>query len=407
MVLTNLSIVHDPFGPITRNVGSKAAFRVVAEGALPMTYQWFKGATPLPNATNDTLWLNNVQNADADTYHAQVTGPFGVTNSAGADLAVQARPVNVPLTGYARTVAADDPVAYYRLDEAAGSTVAVDAVGSFDGAYDNSRGDIKFGVTTGIPRETDTAVGLTDTNSAAGNGGVIRIPYFLELNPYGPWSAEAWVRPDSNDPSNFRTVFSSQYNFNFSAAVYGWLIYQHPNNGNGAWTLVLFNGTGAPSFFQSDFGHIPLAPGTWYHLALTDDGTNIQLYVNGVAGSAGTTVAASGFLPNGVNGDSTLAASPEVIGQRSDGAFYGFTGGVDEVAFYNYALSPTQIAGHFANSSKLNVSRNGNNVILTWSLGTLQSSSDVTGTYATVSGAISPYTNAITGTSKFFRLQVQ
>src|SRR5439155_12379128 len=99
-------------------------------------------------------------------------------------------------------------------------TVAVDAVGSFDAAYDNSKGDVTFNVIPGIPHETDTAVDLTDTNSAASNGGVVRIPYALELNPYGAWSAEAWVRPDSNDNNgNFRSVFSSLYNFNFSAAV--------------------------------------------------------------------------------------------------------------------------------------------------------------------------------------------
>ena len=406
-VLTNLNILHDPYGPITRNAGSKAAFRVVADGALPITYQWFKGSTAITGATNDTLWLNDVQNADADTYHAHVTGPFGAADSVGADLVVQPRPVTVPLTGYARVVAADDPVAYYRLNEPTGSSTAVDAVGSFDATYDNSRGDITFGVPTGIPHETDPAVDLSDTNSAAGNGGVVRIPYALELNPFGPWSAEAWVRPDSNDQVNFRTVFSSLYNFQFSTALYGWIIYQHPNGGNGAWTLVLFNGTGAPSFFQSDFGHIPLTPGTWYHLVLTDDGTDIQLYVNGVAGSAGTSVAASGFLPNGVNGDPAIAASQEVIGQRSDGAFYGFSGAVDEVAFYNYALNQQQVASHFASSTKLNVTRFGNNVVLRWPVGTLQSSATANAGFLPVNGATSPYTNAVGGAPKFFRVKVQ
>ncbi len=408
-VLTNLNILHDPFGPITRNVGSKAAFRVAADGALPITYQWFNGTGSLSGATNDTLWLNNVQNADAGNYHAHVAGPFGAADSADAGLIVQPRPVTVPLTGYARIIAADDPVAYYRLDEASGSTTAVDAVGSFDAAYDNSLGAITFGVPTGIPHETDPAVDLSDTNIAtAGRGGVVRIPYALELSPYGPWSVEAWVRPDSNDThSNFRTVMSSLYNFGFSTAVYGWAVYQHPNGGNGAWTLVVFNGTGGPSFFGSDFGHIPLIPGSWYHLVLTDDGTTIQLYVNGVAGSANTSVAGSGFIPNGVNGDPTVAASPIVLGQRSDGAYNGFSGAVDEVAFYNHALTPQQVAAHLANSARLSLAQHGNNVVLSWALGTLQSASTVNGTYANVSGATSPYTNAIAGNAKFFRLQLQ
>jgi hypothetical protein len=408
-VLTNLNILHDPFGPITRNIGSKAAFRVVANGALPISYQWVKGATPLPGATNDTLWLNNVQDSDATNYHAHVTGPFGVADSADASLVTQPRAVTVPLTGYARVVVADDPVAYYRLDETNGSTTAVDAVGSFDGAYDSSLGNITFGIPSGIPHETDPAVDLSDTNETAiGQGGVVRIPYALELNPYGTWSVEAWVRPDSNDTNgNFRTVMSSLYNFNFSTAVYGWAIYQHPNGGSGAWTLALFNGTGGPSFFGSDFGHIPLIPMSWYHLVLTDDGTTIQLYVNGVAGSANATVAGSGFIPNGVNGDPTVSASPEVQGQRSDGAYNGFSGGMDEVAFYNHALTAEQVSSHFANSTQVTIAQYGNNVVLTWPLGTLQSATAAAGPYTTVSNATSPYTNSISGNAKFFRVQNQ
>jgi concanavalin A-like lectin/glucanase superfamily protein len=406
-VLTNLNILHDPFGPITRNVGSKAAFRVAANGALPITYQWFKGSTVLSGASNDTLWLNNIQNSDAANYHAHVTGPFGAADSADAALFMQARSVTVPLTGYARVVVADDPVAYYRLDETSGSSTAVDAVGSFDGTYDTSLGGITFGIPTGIPHETDTAIDLSDTNTAsAGKGGVVRIPYALELNPYGAWSAEAWVRPDSNDTNgNFRTVLSSLYNFNFSAAVYGWAIYQHPNGGSGAWTLVVFNGGGGPSFFGSDFGHIPLIPGSWYHLVLTDDGATIQLYVNGVAGSANTSI--TGFIPNGVNGDPTLQASPEVLGQRSDGAYNGFSGAVDDVAFYNHALTPQQVTAHFANSTRLSVVQYGKNLVLTWPFGTLQSASSVIGTYGNVNGANSPYTNAVSGSTTFFRLKLQ
>jgi hypothetical protein len=406
-VLTNLNMLHDPFGPIIRNVGSKAAFRVAADGALPITYQWFKESAALPGATNDTLWLNNVQDTDAANYHAHVTGPFGAADSATAALVTQPRPVSVPLTGYARVVVADDPVAYYRLDETAGSSTAVDAVGSFDGAYDSSLGGITFGIPTGIPHETDTAIDLSDTNAvAAGQGGVVRIPYALELNSYGAWSVEAWVRPDSNDTNgNFRTVLSSLYNFNFSTAVYGWAIYQHPNGGNGAWTLVVFNGGGGPSFFGSDFGHIPLIPGSWYHLVLTDDGTTIQLYVNGVAGSANTSVA--GFIPNGINGDPTLQASPEVLGQRSDGAYNGFSGAVDEVAFYNHALTAQQVTAHLANSARLSIAQYGNKLVLTWPFGTLQSATSLTGTYGAINGATSPYTNAVGNSPQFFRAKLQ
>jgi hyaluronoglucosaminidase len=264
-------------------------------------------------------------------------------------------------------------------------------------------------VAPGIPHETDPAIDLSDTNTTAiGRGGVVRIPYALEISPYGPWSVEAWVKPDSNDThGNFRTVLSSLYNFNFSTAVYGWAVYQHPNGGSGAWTLAVFNGTGGPSFFGSDFGHIPLVPASWYHLVLTDDGSTIQLYVNGVAGSANTSVAGSGFIPNGINGDPSLSASSIVLGQRSDGAYNGFSGGVDEVAFYNHALTSQQIQAHLVNSFPLNFAQYGTDLVLTWSVGTLQSAPAATGAYTAVSGATSPYTNSVSGGTKFYRLQIQ
>src|SRR5262249_48971610 len=140
-VVGTLSIDHSPFS-ITREDGnnSMAAFRVAASGATPISYQWYKvsGSTTnlIAGATRDTLWVSNLNVADSGTaYFARVTNAFVVTNSDQAILIINARAVNVPLTGYARIVAADKPTAYWRLDETTGSTVATDAVGSFDGAY--------------------------------------------------------------------------------------------------------------------------------------------------------------------------------------------------------------------------------------------------------------------------------
>jgi hypothetical protein len=397
-VLTNLVISHDPFGPITRNIGSKAAFRVVADGAQPITYQWFKGAASIPGATSDTLWLNNVQLADAVNYHAHVTGPFQATDSATAALVVQPRTVNVPVEGYARIVVGDDPVAYWRLDETNG-TVATDAVGSFDGAYTGG-GTLTFGVPTGIPHETnDPAINITA-------GAVVSIPYALELNPVtGPWSAESWVKPGSQNPDQFRTVFSSMWNSDFGGHLFGWNVYQHVQS---YWTLNMFNGGGGGSF-TSEFNDHPLSTNTWYHMVITDDLTNIRYYVNGVLGVT-LSRAGFGFIPNGINGDVTVAGAPTVLGQRSDNAFDPFDGSVDDSAFYNYALSQQQILNHYLGNTRLTITRIGNNAVVSWAGSgfTLQSSPNVYGSnFVNVVGATSPYTNAITGAPRYFRLQLQ
>ena len=77
---TNLNILNQPFGPITRNVGSKAAFRVEANGAMPIGYQWYKisgGATNIiAGATNDTLWLTKLESTDDQSkYYAHMHEP--------------------------------------------------------------------------------------------------------------------------------------------------------------------------------------------------------------------------------------------------------------------------------------------------------------------------------------------
>ena len=55
----------------------------------------------------------------------------------------------------------------------------------------------------------------------------------------------------------------------------------------------------------------------------------------------------------------------------------------------------------------LSITKSGDNVILTWPNGTLQESSDALSGYTDVSGATGPYTNAISGPQRFFRVKVQ
>lgn len=390
-VSTALNILNSPVS-ITRYVGSKAALQVVPEGALPITYQWYRGSEffPVEGATNDTLWFSNLQLDDSDQYYATVRNPFTSTDSASAGLGVVARPVTVPIAGHARVVVADDPVAYWRLDEPSGAGVAVDAVGSFDGAYNQLAGSFSYGSTTGIPRETDGAIGLT-------GGAVVSVPYALELNPTtGPWSVEAWVKPASLDPGHFRTVFSSMFNADFGNHVFGWNVYQHVA---GVWTLNLFNG-GSSSTFVSDFTHNPLVPDSWYHMVITDDHTTMRFYVNGVlVGSA--THASTRFTAN--------RAGPTVLGQRSDNAFDPFDGAIDDVAFYNKALSAQQIQAHYLSTVPLTAVRSGNTLMLSWAFGTLQQADTVDGTYSNVNGAASPFPVTLIpgGTQKFYRVQVQ
>jgi hypothetical protein len=409
-VLTNLNIAYNPFS-ITRRVGSYAAFRVVANGALPITYQWHSISNAVDRsitaATSDTLWLSNVQPANNGTlYYAHVTGPFGNTDSGQASLSVIAR-TSVALTNaYSKVVMADKPVAYWRLDETNGSTNALDTVGSFDGAYIYSGSDLTFGYPSGIPHDSDTAIHVTNTAS-------VTIPYALELNPVsGPWSYEFWIQPTSLDPSNFHTPIASLANpivgGLYADLLSGWNIYQYPGVPTSYWTWVINNGTGSGKF-NSDFAVNPV-PGTWYYMVLTDDGTNMNWYVNDslVVFNPPLTVQNQGFVQNGINGDPSVAGDPTTIATRSDGQYADWDGGVEDVAVYNYVLSPQQIQNHFLNTTHLTAVISGTNVVVSWPAGTLQSATNVSGPYTNVGGATSPYTNSVSGSSqRFYRAQLQ
>ena len=69
--------------------------------------------------------------------------------------------------------------------------------------------DLTFSWPTGIPHESDPAVHTT-------NSATVTVPYALEFDPVtGPWSAEFWLEPTSQDPVDFHTPISSLWNSDF------------------------------------------------------------------------------------------------------------------------------------------------------------------------------------------------
>jgi hypothetical protein len=402
-VLTNLNIIGAP-ASLTRNVGSYAAFRVIANGAVPITYQWSNSTdgvnfTAIAGETNRMLWLKNVQmSQNGNVFAVGVFGPFQSAAPAGS-LTVQPRAVNVPITKYAKVVTADGPVAYWRLDEPSGAATATDAVGSFDGSFlDTSGGAGVFGyqAPTGIPHETDTGLYVT-------NGATVTIPFADELNPDGAWTAEGWFQPDSL--GDYRVVMCSEYNL-YPNPYNGWYIYQQPN---ATFAFVPQPGNGFIVAGPDDPANNNLiVPGKWYHLVVTDDGVNFNVYINGEL-RASYPVSGIAFIPNGAGINQTppltTGGGATVLGRRTDGAFGGFSGTMDDVAFYKTALTAQQVQNHFEATVRLSITRSGQNVILSWPFGTLVGSSSANGPYTAVAGASAPqYTTAIGATPKYYRV---
>lgn len=100
--------------------------------------------------------------------------------------------------------------------------------------------------------------------------------------------------------------------------------------------LVDMDGLSTPSPYQ---GNAVLAPDTWYHAAVTYDGSRITIYLNGKVDAA---FGAAGLLQPGSRGV-TMGRSPDAV------AGYGapLDGLLDEVAVYGRALGPGEIAAHY------------------------------------------------------------
>jgi hypothetical protein len=86
VLITDLSFPTN----VTVVEGNPATFNVLASGAAPVQYQWYKGNTPIADATNASYAIASVLPSDAGNYYAQVSNPVNSTNSRTAVLTVLA-----------------------------------------------------------------------------------------------------------------------------------------------------------------------------------------------------------------------------------------------------------------------------------------------------------------------------
>lgn len=185
--------------------------------------------------------------------------------------------------------------------------------------------------------------------AAAGGkaGGFIReeatqsiVPYLPALNPAAnqPFTIELWVYPTASSDDS-----SPLFNRESDNPRSGWIFFQRPESPTAGWNFRMYNGNGSDVGWNLTGGSSEL--NTWHHLVAVWDGSIATLYYNG-ANTNATNGGVGGYRPN-AGPDQVLS-----VGRYDTGAT-AFTGGIDEIAFYNVALTPTQIATHFSKASSL------------------------------------------------------
>ena len=73
-------------------LGATAIFSVIATGAPPLSYRWFKDGAALEARTSPSLVLSNVTAADEGFYFAEVSNAYGVATSRTAHLSLNTSP---------------------------------------------------------------------------------------------------------------------------------------------------------------------------------------------------------------------------------------------------------------------------------------------------------------------------
>ena len=230
-------------------------------------------------------------------------------------------------SGYAQAVLVDAPVAYWRLGETTGTTVA-DSAGISPGA--------RFGgVTLGQPGALDDGNAAMRFDGIDGTSVLIpNSPALVAINGSSAITMEAWINPQTLTlPSHFRIFYS------FTADPSSYLgIY----DGDGSPRLcVALTINGVQRFLAMGPA---LSVGGWYHTAATYDGATLTLYVDG--NLVGQVAGLTGSIAIGTGGV-TLGGYPTA------GSHFNFDGLVDEAAIYNYALTAAQVARHYARQTSI------------------------------------------------------
>lgn len=371
----------------TRYAGQTAQFVAAASGTAPLVYQWRRNNVNLSNgggisgATTDTLTVANLTGANAGDYTLVVTNGFNSVTSEVATLTVV-----TPTAAYESQIIALNPVAYWRLNEANDPTPGTEPANDFWG-------------------------GFAGTYASAVQNGFNSIAGPLAADGFGTFGSANNAVQCANNVGN---AYVATPALGFSGNTVTLTAWVYPTAPQVSWSGIVFSRGGSPatglnisgggnlgyhwrdSFWNVESGLV-LPSDQWSFVALVvqpDRGTlylfnnagGLQSYTNAFAHTTHTF--SSGFR----------------IGGDAQGDDRTFNGKVDEVAVFNTALTPQQIAGLLP--VKLTLQPSGADLILSWPFGTLLEADNVTGPWTT-NVATSPLTVTPNAGRKFYRVQVQ
>ena len=298
---------------VTKYVGSSVTFSASVVGQPALGFQWTYAGNNIAGANSSTLTLANLQVTDSGAYTLWASNSFGA-GSGNITLAVVDPPAY-----YAQALGAG-PVAYWRLNETAGTT-AFDSVGGYNGT---NNGNLVLGVRGPAPPEFPGFESGNASYQFDGTTTSVGLPA-LNLNT-NTVTITAWVNLNGT-PGHYPGIFSWQGAGNAA----GQFLLNETNN-----TLwANWNGNLLAS-------SLVVPPNQWTFIALVVSPTNAAFYM-----ATNSTLAS--WSVSGLNAAAAFD-SVSYIGASPSG---NFSGDIDEVTIYDQSLTPGQIANQLAASQTL------------------------------------------------------
>jgi hypothetical protein len=270
-------------------------------------------------ATYDTVTYD-VFNGYIDRWEQQYEHPqvaYAIVTATDAFKVLAAK--DLPSSAYATEVLADGPAYWWRLGEAASAFTARDSI---QGATAHLVGAGTFGASSLISRESDGAFECADT---ADSGLSYPFPVVTGTDP--DFTIEFVMRATDPTPAG-------QWQFSIGTSGGADLEVRFHDGGTQLDARVFTVG-GTPYTSSETYA---VGDGLIHHVAaVVEGGTSLQLYVDGTATGAATTIPTLTWAPSGMTS----------IGNNT-GFGFGLIGVLDEVAVYDQALSAARVAAHAA-----------------------------------------------------------
>lgn len=150
------------------------------------------------------------------------------------------------------------------------------------------------------------------------------------------FSASAWIKGDPQDSAIVGDMDLAAGNKGWEFHV-GSTLYGAPGN-----SLTVWLNNDYPAYAIQVNASANVLDGKWHHVAFTYDGSSsalgVRIYIDGLKTTTATTI-------NNLGADIASNGTARFnIGSRSQGAACNFTGGIDEVAVFNHALSDAEVS---------------------------------------------------------------